>query len=177
MLLATDFATSWVMNIDNRLKCALALSMALLFIPAGLHPQQSAGFVPRQPTSSSTGNSRACLSYEPSVVQLSGTIIRKTFPGPPNYESIERGDKAEVLWLLVLSQPICMEEDIKEPSLSPAQKDIRKIQLVFRDAAAYETHKKLVGKIVVAKGTLFGAHTGHHHTPLLLTVTTLIKAA
>lgn len=164
------------MHFDSGPKCALALSIALLFIPAALHPQQSAGFLPRQPTPGSTENSPACFSYEPSVVQLSGNVIRKTFPGPPNYESIERGDKPEVLWLLVLSHPICMQEDIKEPSLNPAQKDIRKIQLVFRDAAAYETHKKLVGKGVVAKGTLFGAHTGHHHTPLLLTVRTLTKA-
>ena len=150
--------------------------MALLFIPAALPPQRSAGFLPGQPHPAQWEilrpafrmNPRWCSSVEPSFA--------KTFPGPPNYESIERGDKPEVLWWLVLSQPICMEEDVKEPSLSPAQKDIRKIQLVFRDAAAYETHEKLVGKTVVAKGTLFGAHTGHHHTGLLLTVTTLTKA-
>ncbi len=34
-----------------------------------------------------------CLSYEPTEVRLTGTISRKTFPGPPNYQSIRKGDK------------------------------------------------------------------------------------
>jgi hypothetical protein len=78
--------------------------------------------------------------------------------------------------LLVLSQPICMEQDRKAPDLNPAHKGIRQIQLVFRNAAEYETLKALVGKKVAARGTLLGAHTGHHHTPVLLTVSTLTKA-
>ncbi len=36
-----------------------------------------------------------CLSYEPNIVTLSGTLVRKTFPGPPNYESVKKGDKPE----------------------------------------------------------------------------------
>ncbi len=32
----------------------------------------------------------------------------------------------------------------------------------------YQTNKGMLGKDVVARGTLFGAHTGHHHTPVLL---------
>jgi len=34
-----------------------------------------------------------------------------------------------------------------------------------------ERVRDLLGKRVVATGTLFGAHTEHHHTPVLLTVT------
>ncbi|HEY1470325.1 MAG TPA: DUF4431 domain-containing protein [Candidatus Acidoferrum sp.] len=139
---------------------AFVLLVALLFEPVALNSQ----------------NPAACLLYEPSVVQLRGTIIRKTFPGPPNYESVERGDKPEVYWLLVLSEPICVEQDSKDPDLNPAQGDVRRIQLVFLDAKAYQTDKELVGKKVIASGTLFGEHTGHHHTPVLLTVKTLKKA-
>jgi hypothetical protein len=158
-----------------RLKRAFALSVVLLSILVALHPQQMIAFVPRQAPPDLTQNLRVCQLYEPSLVQLTGTIIRRTFPGPPNYESVERGDKPEVVWLLVLVQPICMEKDGTDPDLNPAQKGIRKIQLVFGDATSYETQKELLGKKVVAKGTLFGAHTGHHHTPVLLTVNTLIK--
>jgi hypothetical protein len=161
---------------DNRVKCAFAVSMALLFIPVALRPQQANTFFLRQAAPSPTQNPPACLSYEPSRVQLTGTIIRRSFPGPPNYESVERGDKPEVAWLLALSQPICMEQDKKDPDLNPAQRSIRKIQLVFRDAGPYGTQKELVGKKVVARGMLFSAHTGHHHTPVLLTVSTLTKA-
>lgn len=119
--------------------------------------------------------SLGCLSYEPSIVELNGTIIRKTFPGPPNYESIRGGDAAEVCWMLVLTRPVCVDRDKTDPDLNPAQKDVSRIQLVFRDVEIYKTQKDLVGKSVVAKGTLFGAHTGHHHTPILLTVITLTK--
>lgn len=117
----------------------------------------------------------SCLRYEPSVVKMTGALVRRTFPGPPNYESIHQGGKPETYWLLDLTQAVCVDEDKAEPDLNPAQKDVRRVQLVLDDKA-YKTHKDLVGKRVVATGTLFGAHTGHHHTPVLLTVNTLAKA-
>lgn len=36
-----------------------------------------------------------CLEYEPSSVSLVGTIVRRTYPGRPNYESIKKGDEPE----------------------------------------------------------------------------------
>ena len=113
-----------------------------------------------------------CRSYEPAVVALHGTLVRKTFAGPPNYEDIRKGDAAETYWLLNLDSPICVDEDKTDPDLNPAQKNIRRVQLVL-DPKAYEQFKALLGKRVVATGSLFGAHTGHHHTPVLLTVTSL----
>jgi hypothetical protein len=113
-----------------------------------------------------------CLSYEPSVVKVAGTLGRKTVPGPPNYESVSNGDRPETYWFVQLSRPVCVGEDEKEPDLNPAKKDVRSIQLVLTPDA-YAACKELVGKRVVASGTLFGAITGHHHTPVLLTVRTL----
>jgi hypothetical protein len=113
-----------------------------------------------------------CLSYEPVVVHVHGTLIRKTFPGPPNYEDIRKGDAAETFWFLRLGSPICVNEDKSEPELNPSQKDIRRVQLVL-EAGAYDKYKALLGQRVVATGTLFGSHTGHHHTPVLLTVNSL----
>src|SRR5215470_13099408 len=107
-------------------------------------------------------NPAGCLPYEPSVVELTGTLIRETFPGPPNYESAQHGDAPEVYWLLRLSRPICVDADKTEPGLNPEQKDVRRIQLVFSDAKVYKTQRALLGKGVLARGTLFGAHTGHH---------------
>jgi hypothetical protein len=132
----------------------------LLSLAAGCHGQ--------------TGKDTSCLPYGPSVVRLTGTLIRQTFPGPPNYESVRKGDKPETDWLLDLSRPVCVDQDKVEPDLNPAQRDVRRVQLVV-DETAYKTHKNLVGKQVVATGTLFGEHTGHHHTPVLLTVSTLSK--
>src|SRR6266436_5345566 len=96
-----------------------------------------------------------CRSYEPTVVGLHGTLIRKTFPGPPNYSDIRKGDKAETYWLLNLDSPICVNQDMSEPDLNPSQKDVRRVQLVL-DQQAYDRHKTLLGKRIVATGSLFG---------------------
>src|SRR5208283_4683320 len=106
-----------------------------------------------------------CLSYEPALVTLHGTLTRKTFPGPPNYQDIRKGDKAEKAWFLDLDLPLCVDADRSEPDLNPSQKNIRKVQLVL-EAGAAGMYKELLGRRVVATGTLFGAHTGHHHTPV-----------
>jgi len=115
---------------------------------------------------------KGCLSYEPAVVNLNGILISETFPGPPNYEGTRQGDKAEVYWLIDLSRPVCVNADKREPDLNQVQKSVRRVQLVL-DPIVYERQKGLLGKRVVVTGTLFGAHTAHHHTPVLLTVKTL----
>jgi hypothetical protein len=118
----------------------------------------------RQPKSQS-----ACLPYEPAVVTLRGTLVRKTYPGPPNYRSVSKGDRPERSLLLDVPQPLCVKQDPVEPDLNPARTGIREVQLVLqRDQ--YKRSIALVGKKVAATGTLFGRHTGHHHTPVLLTV-------
>jgi hypothetical protein len=37
--------------------------------------------------------------------------------------------------------------------------------------------KELIGKKVIVKGTLFHAHTGHHHTDVLMNVESISLAA
>src|SRR5215472_3390379 len=112
---------------------------------------------------------RSCLSYEPTVVNLTGTIISRTFPGPPNYESIRKGDEPETYWLLKLPKAVCVNQ--KPGDLTDvAKKNIRQIQLVFNSEKAYKTYRRLLGRQVLATGTLYGSHTGHHKTPILLTV-------
>jgi uncharacterized protein DUF4431 len=118
----------------------------------------------------------ACLRYEPTVVTLRGTLVRKTFPGPPGYESIAQGDRPETYWILHLSQPLCVEQDKEEPRLNPEQKNIRAVQLVV-DPNLYEKQKGLIGKAVIVTGTLFGSHTGHHHTAVLLNVRAIASSA
>jgi len=50
----------------------------------------------------------ACLKYEPEIVKLVGVTTRHTFPGPPNYESVKKGDAPERYWLLRLPRPVCV---------------------------------------------------------------------
>ena len=109
-----------------------------------------------------------CLTYWPDEVVLKGTIRRHTFAGPPNYESVAKGDAAERVWVLHLAQPICVsanEEWEKETAVSDVQLVVEKYD------------KELVGRKVVATGTLYHAHTGHHHTKVLLTVSSIKKSS
>jgi hypothetical protein len=102
-------------------------------------------------------------------------LIRKTFPGPPGYESVRDGDRPETYWLLDLPQPICLNVDKYNPDVNFAQQNVRRVQLVL-DPSFYKRYKDLVGKRVVATGTMFAGHTGHHHTAALLTVSGLTRA-
>jgi Domain of unknown function (DUF4431) len=112
-----------------------------------------------------------CLDYEPSVVVLSGTIVRRTFPGPPNYESVAHGDSAELVWILRLTRPICVNVADHYDVHEDRQKEL---QLVLKPEF-YKRFSHLVGNRVTARGTLFHAFTGHHHKKLLLTVAEIRK--
>lgn len=104
-----------------------------------------------------------CLSSDPATVTLKGRMIRQTFAGPPNYENIRKGDKPETYWILHLTRPICVNGE-------KAKTNVSDIQLVFVDEKQYVRYRDLLGKRVIVSGKLFHAHTGHHHTNVLLTV-------
>lgn len=36
-----------------------------------------------------------CARYEPAVTEISGKLVLRDYPGPPNFESIEAGDQPE----------------------------------------------------------------------------------
>ena len=108
-----------------------------------------------------------CLSYEPDAVTLNGTIRQHTFPVPPNYESVANGDQAERVWVLHLAAPIC----VSASSDWEEETGVSDVQLVI--ANGYSQYRKLLGRRVVVNGTMFRAHTGHHHTKVLLTVSSI----
>ena len=106
---------------------------------------------------------------------LRGTLVRKTFLGPPNYESVKKGDRPETSWFLDLPRTVCVNESKIELELNPQQSGIHEIQLVIK-AEQCQQHRRLVGRNVLATGTSFRENTGHHHTPVLRTVRTLAEA-
>src|SRR5437773_9064287 len=52
-------------------------------------------------------SAQKCLTYEPTVVSLTGTLRSQVFAGPPNYESIKRGDRKETAIILTLTAKTC----------------------------------------------------------------------
>lgn len=110
-----------------------------------------------------------CLHYEPEIVELKGIIVRRTIPGPPNYEDMSKGDAPETYWILVLKKPRCVDTQA-EDGININEANVKEIQLVFSGNADYERYKNFIGKKVSVSGTLFHAHIGHHHTAVLLMV-------
>jgi len=120
-----------------------------------------------EPSSAPTTQSD-CLRQEPNIVKLRGVIRRQSFPGPPNYESVADGDAEEVYWVIQLDKPICVDASAIDDT-DRAAADVRNLQLLLSDVA-YTRYRHLLGQNVEVSGALFGAHTGHHHTDVLLGV-------
>jgi hypothetical protein len=121
-------------------------------------------------TSGEISTTSGCLKSEPANVILSGKLERRTYPGPPNYENIKEGDKPETGFYLLLKNPVCYIGD----ELSDPSQNVSIVQLVL-DKKGYDKLRPYLGKIIKLKGNLFGSHTGHHHAPILLENTVLIR--
>lgn len=114
-----------------------------------------------------------CLAPEPRTVTLNGFIYAKDFPGPPNYESIRRGDERMRYWILRLKKPICVEGDDFNRNRVASVLDL---QLVFADVSFYKKYRAFVRRGVRFQvvGSLFHQHTCHHVTEVLLKVKRLV---
>lgn len=117
----------------------------------------------------------ACLRFEPETSVITGKLIRETAPGPPNFEDVSQGDRADVGWRLRPDKAVCVRAGAGDNPYESDLDDVTHIQLVL-SPEQYEKHRSLVGKKVTATGKLFAAHTAHHHTPVLLSVDTLRRA-
>lgn len=106
--------------------------------------------------------SKSCIR-EGQRLTLSGTLLRITYPGPPNYESIAHGDVPETYWVL---QP---DRKINCAINAPNFDDHTKMQLVMF-GNEYRDYASLVGKNVIVNGNLMYSENGHHHTSLLIIV-------
>ena len=114
----------------------------------------------------------ACLEYGPTV-QLTGNLMEKTFPGPPNFASVAQGDSPEVGWILHLDKPICVKGRAGD-DFDVAVSHLTDLQLALGNNDYYRQAKKFLNRKVIVTGVLFGAHTGHHHTPVLLDVKNIL---
>ncbi|WP_414617294.1 DUF4431 domain-containing protein [Yersinia intermedia] len=112
--------------------------------------------------------SSSCLTEGQSVT-LTGTLLRTTYPGPPNYESIETGDAPETYWVLQPDLPVSCATD------APANDDYSLLQLVVK-GDMYQTYQSLIAHRVEVSGHLMYSATGNHHTSLMITTDRLSAA-
>jgi hypothetical protein len=114
---------------------------------------------------------RRQFHYEPEQVKLIGKLVQKTFYGPPNYGESPKTDSREHQYILILDSPI----DVAGNAENETENRIREITLVVHDFKANPVRPWLSRRVAV-EGTLFHAITGHHHTKILITVSSIRTA-
>jgi hypothetical protein len=110
----------------------------------------------------------SCYRYAPVAVELTGRLIQRTLPGPPNYQSIARGDRPQVVDLLILDAAICtLADDHRDSPNSDAFQGQDTIQ-VRRAETTWRDVRRLTGQRVTVTGTLAEWALGKDHTPVLI---------
>jgi len=109
----------------------------------------------------------SCYHYRPASVSLTGRLIQRTLPGPPNYQSIARGDRPQVADLLILDHPICTIADYKDSTNTDAFQGQDTIQ-VRRTESTWRDVRLLTGRRVVVTGTLAEWALGPDRTPVVI---------
>jgi hypothetical protein len=103
-----------------------------------------------------------CL-IEGATIDLDGTISREAFPGPPNYRSIDRGDAADIVFIITSGSPydIC-EIDPETRALRPIGQ-VRRFQL-FKSPDLSPSELPVVFGTAHVRGAVTMALSDHYHT-------------
>jgi hypothetical protein len=107
------------------------------------------------------GRADQILQYEPSVVEVSGKLIKGKFQHP-------NGNWIDFLFLK-LDTPAEIIADGKN-LINVSERGIKEIQLYSNKSKARKILNKKSGKHVHVKGTVFHSHTAWHVRPLVMDV-------
>lgn len=122
-------------------------------------------FLPGAAGTAADDTARCVQGSPPDVlVTLAGRLTLQTFAGPPNYESIERGDSEEKVFILELPRRICFEDG----EFADGSERFDRVQVHAMEPELIRTLRQAVGRDVTVAGRAVGAHTGHHHAPMVL---------
>jgi hypothetical protein len=110
-------------------------------------------------------------SFEPSVSVIEGTLITRLYYGQPGYGEDPNNDAKEYPFILKLDKPIkviAKESDL----INSSKSGVKEIQVVPINEDDIKIVRQYLNnhKHIKIQGTLFSAHTGHHHTDVLIEV-------
>jgi hypothetical protein len=109
-----------------------------------------------------------CVEY--GTASLAGTLVRQTYPGPPDYESVTKGDEPQIIWVLQLEERTCAYSDWTYTS----RYGEREVQLIL-DAEQYARYQGFLGKQLIVTGELVRGGA-RHEKRLVLVVHEIEKA-
>ena len=115
--------------------------------------------------------------YDTDGVQLQGTLVKRTYYGPPGFGETPAQDTREAVLVLRLTQPITVEPTLDAHARGSENLDTRRhiteIQLFILPLERTEEARKMLGKTVVAMGTLREAIAPGQHTDVTMNVKSL----
>ena len=106
-------------------------------------------------SSASSGSHAAdCLYF--GDASLTGRLVQQTYPGPPDFRSLTKGDEARVIWVLQLDRGICV---ISSDASYPNAYGQREVQIVlgtdqYARTDRYAQYRRLLGQEITVTGTL-----------------------
>ena len=107
-------------------------------------------------------------------IQLEGVLTQRTFYGPPGYGETPTKDAREKVYLLKLGRPVTMTpiDDPKAKTCWDAFPHVREVQLFIAPESKMNA-SGLLGKTVVATGTIRESDAPSEHTKVTMDVKTL----
>lgn len=108
-----------------------------------------------------------CVTY--GTASLVGTFVRQTYAGPPDYESVTKGDEPRVIWVLQLEERACVYSYSYTSTYGE-----REVQLVL-DSDQYAHYEDFLGKRLIVTGNLIRGGAKHEKR-LVLIVSEMQKA-
>lgn len=107
-------------------------------------------------------------AYHETVV-ITGKLSIETFFGAPGFGENPATDEKEEEYLLLLEKPInVIGPETPAGDSEESKYNITKIQLLYNKDSI--DMGRYLGSSVVLTGDFFGAHTGHHHTDVVMDV-------
>ena len=123
-----------------------------------------------------TGNKSDSVSfptyyYEPDTCAIYGLLNKESFYGPPGYGEDPKKDAKEYCYVLKLKVPIDIKpKEGSDKNFDLPQYNVQRIQIFSNDKTVNDFLEGRIGDNVMLRGRLFGASTGHHHTPVIMEV-------
>lgn len=111
------------------------------------------------------------LQYEPSVVQLSGTVITRMYYGPPNFGEDPKTDRKVYPFILKLDHPVTVLASTipcGKTSDCDTYTGVREIELVAFTSAQATELKQLMGHHITVKGQLYDRFDALQNTDVLM---------
>jgi hypothetical protein len=127
----------------------------------------TAASTPNDSTTQATTKAEHNYFFEPETSVLTGTLTTELYYGPPNFGESPETDAKEYPYIFYPDHTINVIQTSDSSEFDVTTQGITKIQLA--PVGGLSLHS-LVNKKIQVTGQFYGAHTGHHHTDVLMTV-------